>query len=268
MPESLGKILKKIRESKQLSIEEVSERSRIPKNIISLIEEDKLGEIKSIFYAKSFVKTYANFLGALNESCVREFIAKDAPASKPQKKQEPVSKPIARQAEIPQIDFSAITKYKKQALAVIAAIIAFWALSFAIGHTAKFIKTVFEKRQNKIAVIKKETRKKAQKEKEKAKAVETVKDAKKEVSDAKPDSVELEVIASDNTWLKVIGDGELLFTGMFRKGASDTWKAKKEIKMEAGNSGAVKISVNGKPQNFSGKKGEKKEIVITKDGIK
>ena len=74
MPESLGKTLKKIRESKNLSIEEVSERSRIPRNIISAVEEDRLDEIKSPFYAKSFVKTYAGFLGALGETAVKGFL--------------------------------------------------------------------------------------------------------------------------------------------------------------------------------------------------
>jgi hypothetical protein len=59
-----------------------------------------------------------------------------------------------------------------------------------------------------------------------------------------------------------------VFTGSFKKGSNDTWKAKKEIKLEAGNSGVVKININGKPADFSGKKGEKKEITITKDGIK
>jgi hypothetical protein len=84
----------------------------------------------------------------------------------------------------------------------------------------------------------------------------------------KTDGIEIEVSASDNTWLQVIGDGELIFTGSFKKGAKDTWKAKKEIKLEAGNAGVIKINVNGKPANISGKKGEKKEIIITKDGIK
>src|SRR3989338_488708 len=91
MPEPLGKILKKIREARRLSIEEVSERSRIPKNIISTIEEDRLNEIKSGFYAKSFVKTYAAFLSALNETGVKEYLAMG------QKKQETVLRPIAAQ---------------------------------------------------------------------------------------------------------------------------------------------------------------------------
>ncbi len=261
MPESIGKILKRIRESKRFSIEEVSERSRIPKNIVFIIEEDRLSEINSGFYAKSFIKTYAAFLGALDESGIKEYLAMG------QKKQETVSRPIAAP---PQIDFSNIAKYKKiavsdnsnmrfsvvrkvfytflyhkkQALAIVISIFIFWALSLAIGRVGKFIKSTPAKKQSKSAVIK---------------AV-----VKKE----KSDSIELEVSALGNTWLQVTIDGDIVFTGSFKKGSNDTWKAKKEIKLEAGNSGVVKININGKPAGFSGKKGEKKEIIITKDGIK
>lgn len=263
MPESLGKILKRIRESKHLSIEEISERSRIPKHIVSIIEEDRLSEIESGFYAKTFVKTYAVFLGALGESGVKEYLAKTG--REPQKKPEAALKPaiITRTSGIPKMDFSIIGRYKKQILAIIAGILVFWSLSFVVGQVSKFIKNMPARKQSKAVKRMPERQPARIPEKEKV-----VKEIKKEPSSEKPDSVELEVSASDNTWLKVIGDGELMFTGLFKKGSSDIWKAKKEIKLEAGNSGAIKIIVNGKPAGFSGKKGEKKEIIITKNGIK
>jgi cytoskeletal protein RodZ len=271
MPESLGKILKKIRESRHLSIEEISERSRIPKNIVSIIEEDKLDEIKSGFYAKSFVKTYAGFLGALHEARVKEYLAMG------RKNQETVSKPvvirnvpktsrekISSPGEIPQIDFSPVSKYKKQILAIAAGVLVFWALSSFVGYMVKVIKNIPAKKQVKITAIKKEEPKKIEKQKPDS----PVKSVKKETVVEKIDLVELEVSASNNTWLEVTADGELLFTGSFKKGSNDTWKAKREIKLKAGNSKALKLIVNGKPAEFSGKRGGKKEITVTKDGIK
>ena len=262
MPESLGRTLKKIRESRHLSTEEVSERSRIPKNTVSIIEEDRLAEIKSVFYAKSFVKTYASFLGALNEPIIKEYLN----SSQSQKKSEPVSKPSQRQAaqETSQVDFSNISKYKKQIIAVIIGILALWILSMAIGHAGKFIKKIPVKKDIKVVAVKKQAPKKAEKEKPK----ETKKEILEESSNEKPEFIEVEVSASDNTYLQIISDNDILFKGLFKKGGKDTWKARKELKLEAGNSGAIKINLNGKPANFAGKKGEKKEIVITKDGIK
>jgi len=339
MPESLGKILKRVRESKHLSLEDVSERSRISKHIVLTIEDDRLSEIKSGFYAKSFVKTYAGFLGALNEPSVKEYLSGGQPhqnviakTTLSREKPEAISRDcfaeftprqkappacpepldfardklhrgvktgmngagsgfartnpaikdataVLRQAQDGSKDgersrtikpssftTTSIAKYKNQIIAIIIGILVFWILSTAVGSICKFIKKSSAKKQNKTAVVKKEAPKKI--EKEKPKDVITIKDVKKEVSNEKSDFVELEVFASDNTWLQVIGDGEIMFTGLFKKGGKDIWKAKKEIKLEAGNSGVVKINVNGKPAGFSGKKGEKKKIVITKDGMK
>lgn len=273
MPESLGKILKRIRESRNFSIEEVSERSRIPRGTLSIIEEDRLNEIKSSFYAKSFVKTYAAFLGALDETGVKEYLVSG------QKKQETVSRPVAAQPvpktnrgklapsqKTPETGLSNISRYKKQILGIVAGVLIFWALSSAIGHVVKFIKNIQAKKQIKSAAVKKEEPKIT--EKQKPKSAAALKDVKKETASEKSDRVELEISSSDNTWLRVIADGELMFTGSFKKGSKDTWKAKKEIKIEAGNSGAIKIDMNGKPLSFAGKKGEKKEIIITKDGIR
>ncbi|NQV03916.1 MAG: helix-turn-helix domain-containing protein, partial [Candidatus Omnitrophica bacterium] len=75
MPESLGKTLKKIRKSKGFSLEEASEKTRIPKNTLSIIEEDRLNEIESLFYARGFVKSYAQFLGAMEDNVVKRYLS-------------------------------------------------------------------------------------------------------------------------------------------------------------------------------------------------
>jgi len=282
MPESLGRILKKARESKHLSLEDVSERSRISKHIVLAMEEDKLDEIKSGFYAKSFVKTYAAFLGASNEPSVKEYLLR--PGCEMQKNPETTAKlhsKVAPKASGEKIDFSGIAKYRNQIIAMIVGIFVLLLLSLAVGQAAKIIKNISAKKQNKAVKSAPARRKDAaqstrqrssapivEEKKEESKVRDAIKDVKKESPNEKADSVELEVFASDNTWLQVTGDGEIMFTGSFKKDGRDTWKAKKEIKLEAGDSGVIKISVNGKPTNFSGKKGKKKEIVITKDGIR
>ena len=76
MPESVGKILRKKRGAKQLSIEEVSKRTHIQPKIITAIEEDNLKEIQSDFYSKSFIRSYSQFLEAMEEEAVKEFLAK------------------------------------------------------------------------------------------------------------------------------------------------------------------------------------------------
>jgi cytoskeletal protein RodZ len=269
MPESLGLTLKKARESKHLSIEEVSERTRIPRNIISIIEEDKINEIKSHFYAKSFVKTYSNFLGASEEPAVKEFLsAEKASQKKPASAFAAGIKPKEQKIvinEIKRLNLSSISRYKTQIIAVIAAIIIFWILSFAVGQFVRFAKNMHKAKQNTRTVIKNQAPKKIEKKKD---ARKSASEALKPLPAKETDSVELEVSALGDTWLKIVVDNELLFTGLFKKGSKDTWKAKKEIRLEAGNAGDIRISVNGKTMGAPGKSGEKKEIIVTKDGIK
>lgn len=273
MSESLGKKLKSIRESKRFSIEDVSERSRIHKNIISSIEEDNLNELKSSFYAKSFIKTYAAFLGVLNDESVKEYLVKYKKNPESASKQKILVRPASQANrekvssinKVPQEKFSnLISKHKKEMLIAVIGIFILWSASLGIGWIGKSIKNLSAKKEAKTAIVKKEAPKKIAKQK----PISAVKDVKKEIPSEKPSSAELEVFASDNTWLQIVADGELVFAGTFKKGSKDIWKAKREIKLEAWNSGAIKINVNGVPTDLSGKKGEKKEIVITKDGIK
>ena len=66
----------------------------------------------------------------------------------------------------------------------------------------------------------------------------------------------------------MVGDGEILFQGIFKRGTSDVWQAEEEIDLELGNAGGVTLKLNEEDIGVPGKKGEKKEVIITKDGIK
>ncbi|MCX6456676.1 MAG: DUF4115 domain-containing protein [Actinobacteria bacterium] len=60
--------------------------------------------------------------------------------------------------------------------------------------------------------------------------------------------IEVELIASrGTTWLYATNEnGEVLFSGQVREGASKTFNAAKQVNLRVGNAGGVDISVNGK----------------------
>ena len=66
MESNSGKILKSARKRKNLSIEEISESTKIARSVIRKIEDSKFKEITS-FQKKYFTKIYAKFLGVENE---------------------------------------------------------------------------------------------------------------------------------------------------------------------------------------------------------
>jgi cytoskeleton protein RodZ len=61
--ESPGKLLKASRESQNLSLKEVSERTKIREHLPRAIEEDRYEILKYPAYLKGFLKTYAKSLG-------------------------------------------------------------------------------------------------------------------------------------------------------------------------------------------------------------
>ena len=71
--ESPGKLLKASRESQNLSLKEVSERTKIREHILKAIEEDRYEILKYPAYLKGFLKTYAKFLGLNPEDIVRGY---------------------------------------------------------------------------------------------------------------------------------------------------------------------------------------------------
>lgn len=265
MPEILGKTLKKARELKQLSIEEASEKTHIPKKIIRAIEEDRLNEISSVFYAMGFVRTYSKFLGREEDKAVKEYLA-----GSEKKKEEP--RLLLDNERVPGDWF---IRYKKNIAIILLAIFGIWVLGLGVIQVKKFAKNTYIKYKACIAkkkVVKQADKKEAEK-KQAVKAIpvkEITKEKPRDTIKAEPkkaEDFELEILAHASTLIEVRSEDGLLFTGILKKGTSDTWRAKKEVRIEFGNAGGVTMKLNGKDMGYPGKKREKKSITVTKDGI-
>lgn len=74
MHESLGDTLRKARKASELSIEEVSARAKIPKPVIEALEAENFGFFTSPLYARSFLKQYAESIGADVEPWLADFV--------------------------------------------------------------------------------------------------------------------------------------------------------------------------------------------------
>lgn len=61
--ETIGEILKRAREEKNLSVQDVNRATKISVNVIHSLEQDDLDSFASETYLKGFLKSYAAFLG-------------------------------------------------------------------------------------------------------------------------------------------------------------------------------------------------------------
>lgn len=69
----LGKRLKEERERKNLSLEDLQKETKIQKRYLLAIEEGKFDVLPGMFYARAFVKNYAEVLGLDSEQLFAEF---------------------------------------------------------------------------------------------------------------------------------------------------------------------------------------------------
>ncbi len=61
--QSIGRYLRRERELRQLSIEELAQTTRIPLKMLLRIEEDRFDELPGEVFARGFIKSYARALG-------------------------------------------------------------------------------------------------------------------------------------------------------------------------------------------------------------
>ncbi len=69
-------------------------------------------------------------------------------------------------------------------------------------------------------------------------------------------------------WVKYTVDGDREIDTLMKAEKSLDKRAKTQIKLNIGNSAAVDIFVNGKPQDFAKQKNKRALLLVTKDGVK
>ena len=73
--ESIGRYLRHARETRAMSVEEVSRATRIPVPSIERIEADHFDDLPGEVFVKGFLKSYAQTIGLLPEDIVARYTA-------------------------------------------------------------------------------------------------------------------------------------------------------------------------------------------------
>ena len=61
--EPVGQYLRRCREEKQMSVEEVSRSTRVPMDSVTRIEDDRFDELPGEVFVRGFLKSYARAVG-------------------------------------------------------------------------------------------------------------------------------------------------------------------------------------------------------------
>ncbi|MDD5196183.1 MAG: RodZ domain-containing protein [Candidatus Omnitrophota bacterium] len=252
--EPLGVRLKKIRQEKGLSLEEVRKKTKIHLNILKAIEGDSLTNLSPV-YLKGFLKIYCNFLGLDPKECNpdrQEASPVSSTVVSPQEEKKTLKPPAF--LENATLKWDSLGSHKRIKNIIILALVVI-VLGVVFFKAGKFI---FTKPQTKPKI-------RVQAPVANLKVAEKIKVPRK-ISGG----VSLVISAKENCLILVKVDGRVVMHRVLEKGRSDSWKAKEKIELSLGNAAAVDLIVNGQRFTKLGRRGQQlKNIVITeKDGLR
>ena len=245
---SIGKILRKTREKKGLSLEEAASQTRIHHNVLKNLEDDNFHLLPSPAYVKGFLKRYGEYLGLQSGPLIEEYLSTHP--------QEPEQILVLKGKKIPQLRLDKfIVLGTLSAVLIIILISGFFAIRGVLSRkSARSIKDAEQAASS-----------------AKAKPVKVKKVLPPAVKSGKKVSgpLRLEVFAEKDGWLEVRCNGKLLFQGVLSQGDREVWQGEDKIRLRIGNAGAFRLNLNGNSLGKLGKEGEVlKEVILTKENIK
>ncbi len=254
--------LKAQRESKGLSIDELHARTRIDKKFLEAIETGNFSIMPEV-YVRAFIREYAAEIGLNPEEILHKFdLAKEGSDFNEDESAEKIEdKPANEEVESDKsfVDSSVVKprdretpEKKKNAIYfyVIGGILLLVILYFVFVPGGKE-EIVVERKYSPAKV-------------EKPKAEVEPQSAAK-IKEKKPFKVELS--GSDTVWIRARIDNAKTEEFTLVPEVSRIISVKDTLRLVIGNAAGVKVNVNDKPVNFTGKKGQVKNLILTRNGL-
>lgn len=225
---SVAEILKKAREDRNLTLKDISKRTRISEKLLEKIEAG-VYDFAPEPYVRAFIRSYAKAVGLNPDEIIKEY------------EKEFISlKPADERKEIPKIKFDFASFISENVLWLVGVlIIIFIALFIFIGVEEE--KKPIEKKGFETAV-------------EEISKLEPAKTIEHGVN-VKVDSLDLKITAIDSVWFSVIIDSLQVKEFLMPPGLSLSLKAKNSFNFTIGNAGGIKFTLNGYELGSPGGKG-------------
>ncbi|WP_003541287.1 helix-turn-helix domain-containing protein [Desulfotomaculum nigrificans] len=236
----IGETLRKARTEKGYSLEFLEESTKIRAKYLEALENEKFDVLPGQVYAKAFLRTYAKYLNLDVDEIMAEF-------NQRQNKEEPVE--VSAPEPEPQINGSSKKwRYLVAGLAIVS-LFAFKSYYGAGGHPEGNKPTLPKTTQQQTAENKTNQTNPSQAVKPETQGQQSVQ------------GVRVVLKVTDNqSWMRVVADGNTVFTGMVNPGEMKDFQAQEKILLHVGNAGAVEVNVNGKDLGRLGKNGQVVQI--------
>ena len=283
--EALGAYLKKNREQRGVSLEEMAASTKINISVLSFLEEDRFDKLPAPVFIKGFIKAYLGYLGLNPKEAVLfyELITGEA-----QKKQQILSPVTAEQQNNDRSDQKIYNiRLSQRGLIIIASVSVAMILTimYFVIFPSSSNDDMSEYRKRMLLRMSKPTEAKVEKvpaivetapvtettttttatatpaKKEEAKVVPAVVAAPK--APVVPDNPQKIVIkAQQDVWVKAQVDDGKPFDFLLRAGSVRKLDAKRELKILMGNTNSATVEYQGELIKDLGEKGRTRSIVF------
>jgi cytoskeleton protein RodZ len=234
----IGAQLRRQRLSLRLSIEDVSRETKIPSRYLEEIEQDHFESLPSLVFTRNFVRQFALFLKLDPKPLLAQLPTQDeAPVILP----DPPARPRSAYYRDRQIR-SALTAAAW--LLVAGGMGAAW---FHYNHSANVTPGVTPH-----GAASEET------------VVEQTTPEPPQAAVSHP--VQVVITAHQSAWVEMSADGKTAFSGMLKADEMKEIAADEQVKLVAGNAGALTILLNGKTLEPLGPVGEVRVVRLTAEG--
>ncbi|MFB0527008.1 MAG: helix-turn-helix domain-containing protein [bacterium] len=240
MAENIGKQLQEARRRKEISLQHVSEETKINKRYLEALEKEEYDVFPAKVYVVSFIRSYARYLG-LDAEALLHIYKREHSGRKDKMNLNPEFPIVVSQGgEEKSVSRGGIAAFRFTRNGLIPFILAIGVI-VAAGLLAIFWLRLALRQlspQMQAGTI---------------------------VSTNVPQNISMVVEIHDETWLRVVGDGVVSFEGILFPGENRTWVAKDGMNVRIGNVEGVKLYVNGKEvDTISGNSGRVNELVFTR----
>ncbi len=270
----VGVYLRQHRESQQLSLSDVAQRTLVRQSILTDIEGGNLERLPEPVYIQGFIRRYASALGLDSEQVAEAF---------PTQVFQKVSHSFWRQ--LPNAQLRPVHLYVAYLLMIAASVHSLsWLMNRSIARAADDTRTE-QATQLEQAVAqasaaaagmgssklgpmrqafplaaapdRSSPQQLAEQLSKQAIAAAPQKTAQEKKSN-KP--VQIKLTLTSQSWLRVMVDGKTAYEGMLSEGDQRSWEANEAVVVRAGNAGGVMVALNNQPPKPMGAPGSVEEV--------
>jgi cytoskeleton protein RodZ len=295
---SFGERLQREREMRGITLEEISESTKITSRCLRALEEEEFDKLPGGIFNKGFVRAYASYLGIDEDEAVADFVA----ASGGEKDQPLPDPPVPRAVALGQRAEGHLNWSAFVLLLVLftTAVVAAWKLGPVAFQKVSAVVTTRLKRKPasaaapmpappsvtpatppQVSTTAPPPAPAAAHKKPVAKA-EPVEVAPRAPATHSPARLEaaaapsrettagtfvVHIRATQDAWVQIVADGKLQSEGVLVPPAEKRVRAAKQVVIKTGNAAGVEVSFNGQPLPALGEENQMATVTLTTAGL-